>query len=152
VRYLTASHLSVPRPVELVVADLSFISLRVVAPALVGLAGPGADFVLLVKPQFEVGRAAAAKGRGVISDPVLWRTAIQGVRDALGAEGAAMCSIVASPLLGAQGNAEFLLHFKSGRAVDTGPQHDLEEAVDQAMELAVDLQRKTAASSLVEGG
>jgi 23S rRNA (cytidine1920-2'-O)/16S rRNA (cytidine1409-2'-O)-methyltransferase len=152
VRHLTTTGLPLRGPVDLVVADLSFISLGVVAPALVGLARPGADFVVLVKPQFESGRAAAAKGRGVISDPVLWRGAINGVRDAFAANGAEMISIVASPLLGAQGNAEFLVHLKSGRDAETATRREVEESVDRAVEVALHLQGKTSAPSLAEGG
>ena len=61
-------------PCSLVVADLSFISLRSVVPALAGpVAAPGADLVLLVKPQFEAGRAAVSRGKGVVRDPAVWR-------------------------------------------------------------------------------
>ncbi|HTU39716.1 MAG TPA: TlyA family RNA methyltransferase, partial [Acidimicrobiales bacterium] len=71
-------------PCPLVVADLSFISLRAVVPALAGdVAAPGADLVLLVKPQFEVGRAAASRGKGVVRDPALWLGALEGVASAL---------------------------------------------------------------------
>ena len=64
---------------DLVVADLSFISLRSVLPALLGLARPGADLVLLVKPQFESARHNVDEGRGVISDPEVWRTVLERV-------------------------------------------------------------------------
>ena len=54
-------------------ADLSFISLRSVVPSLAGpVAAPGADLVLLVKPQFEAGRAAVSRGKGVVRDPAVW--------------------------------------------------------------------------------
>lgn len=99
-------------PFALVVADLSFISLRSVAPHLAGrLAGPGADLVVLVKPQFEVGRAVAARGRGVVRDAAEWQKALEGVHSAMTAEGAAMMDAMVSPLKGADGNVEFLLHF-----------------------------------------
>jgi len=98
-------------PYELIVADLSFISLRTVAAALFRrLARPGADLVVLVKPQFEAGRLEASRGRGVIRDPRVWRRALEGVRTALEGEGAAMMGVMVSPLTGAEGNVEFLTH------------------------------------------
>jgi 23S rRNA (cytidine1920-2'-O)/16S rRNA (cytidine1409-2'-O)-methyltransferase len=98
-------------PFTVVVADLSFISLRTVAPVLVGdVAARGADVVALVKPQFEAGRAEASKGRGVIRDPAVWLVAVQKVASAFEAAGAAIMGAMVSPLKGADGNVEFLLH------------------------------------------
>ena len=98
-------------PVPLVVADLSFISLRTVVPVLCGpITAPGADLVLLVKPQFEVGRAAVSRGRGVVRDPALWTGALEGVASALAHAGTGIMGAMASPLTGASGNVEFLLH------------------------------------------
>ncbi|MGH9156420.1 MAG: TlyA family RNA methyltransferase [Acidimicrobiales bacterium] len=111
-------------PVDLVVADLSFISLRTVASRLVGPnAAAGADVVVLVKPQFEAGRAEASRGRGVITDPAVWRRALEDVAAALRSDGAAMMGAMVSPVLGADGNVEFLFHCcahvgDGGRAVD----------------------------------
>jgi len=111
--------LALAEPVDVVVADLSFISLRTVAGALVGSnARPGAVVVLLVKPQFEAGRAEAARGRGVVRDPSVWRRVLGDVRSALTAEGAAMMGAMVSPLRGADGNVEFLVHV---RAHTSGP-------------------------------
>ncbi|MET0147928.1 MAG: TlyA family RNA methyltransferase, partial [Acidimicrobiales bacterium] len=70
-------------PVDLVVGDLSFISLRTVLDTLLALVRPGGDLVLLVKPQFEVGRAEASRGKGVIRDPEVRAAALADVRDAL---------------------------------------------------------------------
>jgi 23S rRNA (cytidine1920-2'-O)/16S rRNA (cytidine1409-2'-O)-methyltransferase len=99
------------QPFSLVVADLSFISLRTAAPALVGSnAVRGADVVLLVKPQFEAGRAEASRGRGVIRDPVVWERVLREVRAALADHGAAMMDVMVSPVAGAAGNVEFLAH------------------------------------------
>jgi 23S rRNA (cytidine1920-2'-O)/16S rRNA (cytidine1409-2'-O)-methyltransferase len=97
---------------EIVTADLSFISLRTVAPDLLRLAQPHADLVVLIKPQFEAGRAEAAKGRGVITDSEVWRRAVNGVVSALGDAGAAMMGAMVSPIKGADGNVEFLAHFR----------------------------------------
>lgn len=106
-------------PCPLVVADLSFISLRTVVPALTGsVAAPGADLVLLVKPQFEAGRAAVSRGRGVVRDPALWQGALEGVASALGNAGTGIMGAMASPLTGAAGNVEFLLHARKGAASD----------------------------------
>jgi 23S rRNA (cytidine1920-2'-O)/16S rRNA (cytidine1409-2'-O)-methyltransferase len=95
---------------DVVVADLSFISLRTVLDALLGLARPGAALVWLVKPQFEAGRQEAARGRGVIADPEVWRRVLEEVAAALDERGAAIMGVMASPLRGADGNVEFLLH------------------------------------------
>ena len=100
-------------PFELVVADLSFISLRTVASALVALAAPGADLVVLVKPQFEAGRVEASKGRGVIRDPEVRQQAVDGVHSAMEEAGAAMMDVMESPLRGADGNVEFLAHLRA---------------------------------------
>jgi 23S rRNA (cytidine1920-2'-O)/16S rRNA (cytidine1409-2'-O)-methyltransferase len=121
-------------PFGLVVADLSFISLRRVAGVLLGeLASQGADAVVLVKPQFEVGRREASRGRGVVSDPDLWRASLVAVASALLAAGAAMMGAMASPLLGAAGNAEFFVHARAH-----APEHRYlpEEEVDRAIQEA----------------
>ncbi|MEY2460485.1 MAG: rRNA (cytidine1920-2-O)/16S rRNA (cytidine1409-2-O)-methyltransferase [Acidimicrobiaceae bacterium] len=101
-------------PVDLVVADLSFISLRTVAAALLACAAPGADLVLLVKPQFEAGRAEASRGRGVIRDPDVRARVLEEVSGALTELGAAIMGTMESPLKGADGNVEFLLHARKG--------------------------------------
>jgi 23S rRNA (cytidine1920-2'-O)/16S rRNA (cytidine1409-2'-O)-methyltransferase len=100
-------------PFDLVVADLSFISLRLVVPNLLALASPGAHVVVLVKPQFEAGRLAASKGRGVIRDPEEWRQALHRVCDAFEAHGAAIMGGMVSPIRGADGNVEFLVHVRA---------------------------------------
>jgi 23S rRNA (cytidine1920-2'-O)/16S rRNA (cytidine1409-2'-O)-methyltransferase len=101
-------------PVDLVTADLSFISLATVAPALVGVCRTDGDVVTLVKPQFEAGRAEASRGRGVITDPALWRRALVDVAGALGAAGTGIMGAMPSPLRGSSGNVEFLLHARRG--------------------------------------
>jgi 23S rRNA (cytidine1920-2'-O)/16S rRNA (cytidine1409-2'-O)-methyltransferase len=107
-------------PVAVVVADLSFISLRTVAPALCGeVAAPGADLVVLVKPQFEAGRAVVSRGKGVVRDPAVWEGAIEGVASALVSAGTGIMGAMVSPLTGASGNVEFLLHArKDGPGID----------------------------------
>jgi 23S rRNA (cytidine1920-2'-O)/16S rRNA (cytidine1409-2'-O)-methyltransferase len=105
--------------VALTVADLSFISLRTVLPALLGLTEPDGDLVLLVKPQFEAGRQEASRGKGVIRDPAVWRRVLEEVRSAALSQGATMMEAMASPLQGANGNVEFLVHLipRPGAAV-----------------------------------
>jgi len=100
-------------PVDLVVADLSFISLRTVVPVLRSLARPEAEAVVLVKPQFEVGRGRVGKG-GVVRDPDAWRTAILGVGGVAERVGWPPRAAMASPLPGPAGNVEFLLHLVPG--------------------------------------
>jgi len=100
--------------VSVVVADLSFISLRTVLPALVAVAEPGADLVLLVKPQFEAGRRDASRGRGVVRDPAVWRRVLDEVVAAVDRGGASTMGAMVSPLTGADGNVEFFLHGRNG--------------------------------------
>jgi 23S rRNA (cytidine1920-2'-O)/16S rRNA (cytidine1409-2'-O)-methyltransferase len=101
---------AVDPPPDLVVADLSFISLRTVAAALLAVAAPGADLVLLVKPQFEAGRELAARGRGVIREPEVRADALEAVAVRLAGLGATIMGAMVSPLRGADGNVELLLH------------------------------------------
>jgi 23S rRNA (cytidine1920-2'-O)/16S rRNA (cytidine1409-2'-O)-methyltransferase len=119
-----------PAP-DLVTADLSFISLGLVLPALIACASPGADFVLLVKPQFEVGKDRVGSG-GVVRDPELRRDAVAAVAAAASAQGLGVAGVVASPLPGPSGNVEYFLWLRRGtpplrddqlrRAVEEGPQ------------------------------
>lgn len=99
-----------PRP-DLVVADLSFVSLASILPSLVALASPAAHFVLLVKPQFEV--AAADTDHGVVVSPEVRESALVRVQAAVRGAGLEMLSTMESPLRGAEGNVEYLLHARS---------------------------------------
>lgn len=108
VRHLTVDEIG--GPVDLVVGDLSFISLRLVIAPLVSVCQPGAPMVLLVKPQFEAGRAEVGRGRGVISDPAVWERVRAEIDDALRATGCAIHGWTESPITGADGNHEFLVH------------------------------------------
>jgi len=104
---------ALPFAPELVVADLSFISLRAVLPALVRVAAPDAEFVVLVKPQFEAGPDGVGSG-GVVRDPEVWRRVLGEVADAFGSLDVGVLGVVASPLRGPAGNVEFLLHGRRG--------------------------------------
>ena len=99
--------------VDLIVGDLSFISLKVVIPALVGLCQPGSSMVLLVKPQFEAGRAEVSKGKGVITDPDVHARVRDEVGEALESAGCRVLGWTESPLRGADGNVEYLVHAAS---------------------------------------
>ncbi len=101
-------------PFDLVAADVSFISLTSVMECLAELSATGAPVVVLVKPQFEVGRKQASRGRGVIRDPELWQAALDRVLDAAATAGLPPQAAVPSPLRGAQGNVEFFLHLTKG--------------------------------------
>ena len=123
-------------PFDLVVADLSFISLVTVAPALLGAnAAPGADVVVLVKPQFEAGRVEASRGRGVVRDPAVWRQVLDRVRVALEGREAAMMGVMVSPLTGADGNVEFLAHLRAHRSGPPEGGVDLDSVVEAARSL-----------------
>jgi 23S rRNA (cytidine1920-2'-O)/16S rRNA (cytidine1409-2'-O)-methyltransferase len=121
--------------VELVVADLSFISLATVLPALAGCALPDADIVPMVKPQFEVGKGMVGPG-GVVSDPQLRADSVLAVARRAGELGWRTVDVTASPLPGPSGNVEFFLWLRAqtdralsgdelvgavGRAVEAGP-------------------------------
>ena len=107
-------------PVDLVVADLSFISLRLVLDALLAVTTPDADLVPMVKPQFEVGRDRLGSG-GVVRDPALRAAAVLGVVAAARERGLALLGATASPLPGPAGNVEYFLWLRRGGA---GTQED----------------------------
>ena len=100
-------------PVDVVVGDLSFISLALVIPALVSVCQPEAPMVLLVKPQFEAGRSEVSKGRGIITDPVIHERVQVEVADAFTESGCIVHDWTTSPITGADGNIEFLVHARA---------------------------------------
>ena len=124
VRHLTISQIG--DPVDLIVADLSFISLALVLPALVEVSGAGADFLVMVKPQFEVGREKLGAG-GVVRDPLLRKVAVKEVADAALEMGLGCEGVVASSLPGPSGNVEYFLWLKEGSTAVS------EEALDAAI-------------------
>jgi 23S rRNA (cytidine1920-2'-O)/16S rRNA (cytidine1409-2'-O)-methyltransferase len=125
VRELTPAFL--PYAPDLVVADLSFMSLRSALPALVSVADRHADFVVLVKPQFEA-EPSDVPG-GVVSDPAVWRRAIEGVADACRSEGLQPMNVMASPIAGPAGNVEFFVHAGADDARSVPAPFDVEAAV-----------------------
>jgi 23S rRNA (cytidine1920-2'-O)/16S rRNA (cytidine1409-2'-O)-methyltransferase len=110
VRYLQASTLTAAP--ALITVDLSFISVAKVLPALAALAAPGADFLILVKPQFELERGQVGRG-GIVRDPALRERAVEKVSEA--ARGAGLQVLAAQPshVLGAEGNQEIFLHARA---------------------------------------
>jgi 23S rRNA (cytidine1920-2'-O)/16S rRNA (cytidine1409-2'-O)-methyltransferase len=125
-------------PVDAVTADLSFISLTSAVPVLAGpVVRAGAPLVLLVKPQFEVGRVEASRVRGVVREPELWLGALRVVASSLNAAGAAIMDAMRSPITGASGNTEFFLHAlahtgASGAALSGEAEQKLRDAVSTA--------------------
>ncbi|HSB20337.1 MAG TPA: TlyA family RNA methyltransferase [Anaeromyxobacteraceae bacterium] len=106
VRHLTAASLG--EPVDLVTADLSFISLRLVLPAVKDVLRSGGQAVLLVKPQFEVGKGEVGKG-GVVRDEGRRRSALEGIEEAARQLGFEVLGHAESPIAGPAGNREWLL-------------------------------------------
>lgn len=114
-RYVTREEL--PGPFGLVTVDISFISLRLVLPALVALLAERSDIVVLVKPQFEAGRTQVAKG-GVVRDPAVREGAIEGVLAAAGELGLECVARIPSPIPGPAGNVEELAHLRQRERSD----------------------------------
>lgn len=101
-------------PFDLVVADCSFISLRLILPPAVPLAHAGTRFLVLIKPQFEAGKEAVDRGAGVITDPAIHDAVLRDIQAFVAAELPVLewCGCMESPLLGPAGNKEFLAHLR----------------------------------------
>jgi 23S rRNA (cytidine1920-2'-O)/16S rRNA (cytidine1409-2'-O)-methyltransferase len=126
VRDLTADVL--PYRPDLVVGDLSFISLALVLPPLARVATEEADLVLMVKPQFEVGRELVGAG-GVVREPALRSDAVRRIAGAAHDLGLGTAGVVASPLPGPSGNVEYFLHLRRG--AEPLDEHDLTRAIEE---------------------
>jgi 23S rRNA (cytidine1920-2'-O)/16S rRNA (cytidine1409-2'-O)-methyltransferase len=120
-------------PAELIVADLSFISLTLVLPALTACATLGADLVPMVKPQFEVGRDRLGAG-GVVRDLGHRADAVAGVVRAAGLLGWGLAGVVASPLPGPSGNVEFFVHLRQDAPTDDAAAERGRQAIAEAVE------------------
>lgn len=118
VRHLTPERVPPPPP-QLVTADLSFISLTLVVPALAAVAAADADHLLLVKPQFEAGRGRVGKG-GVVRDPGVWAATLLRVVDNAAETGLGLVAVRPSVLPGPAGNVEFFVHLRAGAAEAAG--------------------------------
>ncbi len=129
-------------PPGVVVADLSFISLSLVLPALVACAAPDADYALMVKPQFEVGKGRVGAG-GVVRSPEDRAAAVRSVCDAAWSLGLGVRGVTASPLPGPSGNVEYFVWFRRGappmdevalrNAIESGPQLSFAGAIPPAL-------------------
>lgn len=106
---------SLPEPIDLATLDLSFISLRLVLPAVHALLVDAGSVIALVKPQFEAGREAVPRG-GVVQDPATHRAVLLAFADHAGAAGFRPAALIASPLAGGDGNREFLALLEGGSA------------------------------------
>lgn len=126
VRHLTAE--TIGGQAELTVSDLSFISLTVVLPALVACTEPAGDLVLMVKPQFEVGKDRLGSG-GVVRSPELRAAAVLSVVQAAAELGHGLAGVQASPLPGPSGNVEFFVHLRADRPADPDAGPRIEKAV-----------------------
>jgi 23S rRNA (cytidine1920-2'-O)/16S rRNA (cytidine1409-2'-O)-methyltransferase len=105
IRYVTAAIL--PYSPDLVVVDTSFISLKLVLPVIVKMVAAAADIIVLIKPQFEVGKGKVGRG-GIVRDPLARREAVEEVLGAARALGLEVDAAIESPIRGASGNHEFL--------------------------------------------
>ena len=115
---------TLPEAVSLAVIDVAFISLRLIlAPVATAFDEPGGDIVALVKPQFEAGRAQVRGG--VVRDPAVHRATVESVVVAAGAAGLAAQGVIPSPILGPEGNREFLLHLRIGGEQSVGIADDI---------------------------
>lgn len=121
VRHATLDHLNA-EPFDLAVADLSFISLSLVLPAIEALVRDGGEMVLLVKPQFELGPRDVGKG-GVVRDPAKRREAVRKVEAACRALGLEVVGAVDAPIQGPAGNQETLLYVRKPTRVETPDSH-----------------------------
>lgn len=118
VRYISTHDIG--GPVDIAVGDLSFISLALVIPAVASVCQPDASMVLLVKPQFEAGRTEVSKGRGIITDPTIHTRVRDEVAAAFDDFGCVVVDWTDSPITGADGNKEFLVHARA----PSGPHED----------------------------
>lgn len=107
-------------PFDLVVADLSFISLALIAPQIRALGAESSDWILLVKPQFEAGKELVGRG-GIIRDPEVQALAVEQAAAALDKTGVGVVGLIPSSITGMEGNREFLIHGRvTARCVDAG--------------------------------
>jgi len=102
-----------PAPIDVVTIDVSFISLRLILPVLPPVLTPGADIVALVKPQFEAGRGEVGRG-GLVKDPAVHEAVLARVTASAASWGLTRVAMTPSPITGATGNQEFLMHLRQG--------------------------------------
>ncbi|MGB3410109.1 MAG: TlyA family RNA methyltransferase [Microthrixaceae bacterium] len=125
-------------PFDAVVSDLSFISLTAVMEVLVRCCASDGWLVVLVKPQFESDRDEVTRGRGVITDPELWRVAVERVVGSAEAHGAVVCGLAPSPIRGADGNVEFLLYLRVQDQRDYDSTRDVSRMFNDALRIVTE--------------
>lgn len=128
----TLSAAEVGGEVDLVTADLSFISLGMVIDALLSCVVEDGELILLVKPQFEAGKREVDRGQGVVRSPEVWLDVLESVKGAVLQRKASIMGVMPSPVTGAHGNVEFLFHVRKDGRGDLGA--DLSGAVYRAVE------------------
>lgn len=126
-RYLTG----LPEPVDMATMDVSFISIRLVLPAIGRLLRPGAQAIVLVKPQFEAGRQQVGKG-GVVRDPAVHRAVLRELVSWGDREGFGFQKLAVSPIRGPAGNAEFLSMIEPGMQIADGLEDQIENVLVEA--------------------
>ena len=107
----------IPEPLDLAVMDVSFISIRLVLPAVKELLKDGADLICLIKPQFEAGREEVGK-KGVVRDEAVHRSVVQGILDFAPAIGLSVLGVDYSPIKGPEGNIEYICHMVNRAGAD----------------------------------
>ncbi len=111
-RYITKEQ--IPEELDLAVMDVSFISIRLVLPAVKELLKPGADYICLIKPQFEAGREEVGK-KGVVRDPAVHEEVVRGILDFAPSIGFSVMGLDFSPIRGPEGNIEYICWLKNGK-------------------------------------
>ena len=122
--------LTLPCPADGAAVDVSFISLRQVLPSVIRLIEDDGDIVMLVKPQFEAGRAHVGKG-GVVKDPAVHEGVLSDIAGLCGDQGLAVTGLIPSPIRGRGGNREYLLHGIKGKRTIV-PNYDIHDVVNQS--------------------
>ena len=125
---------SLPERIDLVTADVAFISLRLLFPVFIRWMDPAGQAVVLIKPQFEAGRSQVGKG-GVVRDPAVHRSVLEEVLRSAGQAGFVVEGLMPSPLKGPAGNIEFLTHLRC--AGETRPRKGGDNALRQLIESIV---------------
>ena len=120
-RYLSREQ--IPELMDLAVMDVSFISIRLILPVVKEFLKPGADYICLIKPQFEAGREEVGK-KGVVRDPAVHEEVVRGIMEFASSIGFSVMGLDYSPIKGPEGNIEYICHLKNG----TYPAPDLDPA------------------------
>lgn len=129
-RYVTEEQ--IPEKLDMAVMDVSFISVKLVLPAVKALLKENADYVLLIKPQFEAGREEVDKGHGVVRDKQVHKSVIRSVLEFAPTVGLQVCGLDFSPIKGPEGNIEYICHLKN--CEERSAEIDVDAVVDASHE------------------